>query len=468
MTFPTATPSELGIDPAGLVGFVDAIESDPGIEPHGLIIQRHGRRAVETYWSPHGPDRLRLVYSLSKSFTGAALGLAVGDGLLSLDDLVVDHLPARAAGVDERTGRMRIRHLASMATGHADETLLDALVADPADVVGAFLHLPPEHEPGTWFAYNQPPVLALSTILNRLTGRRLVDQLRERLLDPIGIGDLRWCRYQPGVDVGFSGVFTDLDAIARLGQLHLDRGRWEGRSILPGWWIDQASTKQIDNPQWADPDWHQGYGFQLWMGQHGYRGDGAFGQYMVVLPGHDTVVAFFSHTELMQRVMDHIWERLLPALGAVGDPDPAGDAAVADRTADLRVPTAAERTGAGAPLARAGGGRFERAATGAPSHPSVTGLEVHDGEMTVHEGDDVMCVPLRPGWTDVPGHPIAASAAVDDDGVLYVDLAVVASPHRLEITADPTTATFTARWPVMPIFGLGLDGVLARMGPPDD
>lgn len=464
-----------------LDSFVDAIAADPRIEPHGLILQQHGRRILETYWHPHRRGQLRLVYSLSKTFTGTALGLAVGDGLLSLDDKVVDLLPDLAAEVDEHTARMTVRHLASMATGHAEETLLTAMLADPDDLVGSFLRLPPQHEPGTCFAYNQPPVLALSTILHRVTGRRLVDQLRSRVLDPIGIGDLRWAQYRPGVDVGFSGVFTDLDAIARLGQLYLDDGMWAGRRILPEGWVREASRLQTDNSWQDDPDWSLGYGIQLWMCRHGFRGDGAFGQYMIVIPEADAVVAFFSHTLLMQSFMDLVWEQLLPALltdtGWSARPEvPPDTAERSEVPAHRTLPTASALHGADAALDAVADGRFAPE-PGTPVHPSIIAVEVRGDMLLIHErtdGDaagresgDPMYVPLRREWTDVPDHPIAASAAVDGDGRLLVDLAVLASPHRLEMTLDPTTSTFRAQWPVPPLFGLGLADALHRMCPPE-
>jgi hypothetical protein len=466
VTFPVSTPSAEGIEPAALLDLLDAVDAHPGIEPHGLIIQRHGRRVLDAAWTPHQRGQSRLVYSLSKSFTGAALALAVGDGLLSLDDLVVDHLPEAAVDADERTRRMRIRHIASMSSGHSDETLLHAFLADPTDIVDAFLHLPPENEPGTWFAYNQPPVLALSTVLAHVTGRRLLDQLRERVLDPIGVGDLRWYQYQPGIDLGFSGVYTDLDAIARLGQLHLDDGCFDGRRVLPEGWVAQASSVQIENPQRPEPDWSQGYGFQLWMCQHGYRGDGAFGQYMVVLPEQDTVVAFFSTTEPMQPFLDLLWEGLVPAIDKGCEPDPEGDRAVADRVAGLRLPTAAERLGAAADGAAPATGRFVRPEHG-HHHHTITAVEVADGEVVIQEGDDVLWIPIDADWVDVAGHPIAASTAVHDDGGLTVDLAMLATPHRMELGTDPATGTFSATWPLPPLFGLGLEAHLSRMAPPD-
>jgi CubicO group peptidase (beta-lactamase class C family) len=284
------SPAEQGVHASGVLAFLDAVEHDARIEPHGLIIQRHGRRIVEGFWAPHTADRRRLVYSLSKTFTGTALGLMIGEGRLSLDDLVSNHLPLLFADVDPMTATLQIRHIASMSTGHDREMLLEAFVKDPVDPVRGFFSIPPDQQPGTLFAYNQPPVIALATILQDLAGERLSEYLRPRVLEPLGITDLRWAQLRPGLDMGFSGVHTNLDAVARLGQLYLDDGMWEGRRILPEGWVAEASSRHIANPERDQPDWQQGYGIQLWMSRHGYRGDGAFGQYMVVLPQHDAVM----------------------------------------------------------------------------------------------------------------------------------------------------------------------------------
>src|SRR5262245_40031360 len=201
-----SSPSAQGVRPEGIAAFLDAIEGDSRIEPHGLIVHRHGRRIVEGYWTPHGPQRVRLVYSLSKTFTGTALALQLGEGRLGLDDLVSAHLPAYFEEADERTRRMRIRHIASMATGHDRETYLEASAIDPEDPARGFFKIPPDAEPGTLFAYNQPPVLALAAIIEDLAGERLDRYLRPRVLDPIGVGDLRWATMRTGHDMGFSGV----------------------------------------------------------------------------------------------------------------------------------------------------------------------------------------------------------------------------------------------------------------------
>lgn len=458
-----SSPAAQGVRAEGIAAFLDVLERDPRIEPHGLVIQRHGRRIAEGYWAPHTGDRSRLVYSLSKSFTGAALGLQIGEGRLSLDDLVSDHLPELFDDdTPEATRRMRVRHIASMSSGHAAETLLEAFTADPADPVRGFLTIPPDAEPGTVFAYNQPPVLTLARILQRLAGERLVDYLRPRLLDPLGIADFSWRELSSGGDLGFSGVYTDLDAVARLGQLYLDDGIWNGRRLLPAGWVADASAVQVANPERDEPDWRQGYGFQLWMSQHGYRGDGAFGQYMVVLPEHDAVIAMFSCIERMQVVMDAMWEHLLPAMTSDELAPSVDDDALARRLGALALPTAAERCGGGLP-GEVPAMTFSR--RGARSHPTVTSIEIVGDRMIVHEDDDSIEVPLTEHWSVVSAS-VAASASRLADGCIAVDLVFLATPHRLEIELDPATGMFVARWPLVPLFGAGLDNRLSSMRSP--
>jgi CubicO group peptidase (beta-lactamase class C family) len=465
---PIGAPSAHGVDPAGVAALISALDDDPRIEPHGLIVQRHGHRIVEAYWAPHSAGRTRLVYSLSKSFTSAALGLAIGEGRLDLDDLVADHLTAELEGIaDERTRSIRVRDIASMASGHDHEMLLEAVAADPDDPVRGFFRIPPARPPGTVFAYSQPTVLALATILQRLTGERLSDYLRPRLLDPIGIGDLRWREHRPGIEPGYTGVYTDLDAIARLGQLHLDDGRTGQARVLPEGWVAQASRVQTENPGEPHPDWQQGYGFGMWMSRHGYRGDGAFGQLMLVLPEHDLVVAMFAHVVDMQSELDHIWAHLLPAIDRRSTEE--DDAALAARIGHLALATVAQRLGGiasdGSDL---GGseGRYERDPS-ATSHPTLTAIDIDRDQIVLHEANGAdLAVPISTGWTEASGHPVAASACRLPDGRIAVDLAFVETPHRLELSADPGTRTFTAVWPAAPLFGLGIDPALATMGAP--
>jgi CubicO group peptidase (beta-lactamase class C family) len=464
-SFPVSTPSEQGIDPAGINAFLDALARERRIEPHGLIIHRHGKRVVEGYWAPHDRTHRRLLYSLSKTFTGSALGLQIGEGRLGLDDLVRNHLPE--AFVDAHPGfrNLRVRHIASMATGHDRETMQEALALDRADPVRGFLKIPPTAEPGALFAYNQPPVIALATILKQQAGQRLVDYLRPRLFDPIGIGDVRWKQLRPGLDAGYTGVYTNLDAIARLGQLYLDDGVWNGQRVLPEGWVQQASSIQVANPERLEPDWQQGYGFQLWRSRHGYRGDGACGQYMVVLPEQDAMIAMVSCTVDMQRVLDLMWTHLLPAMTNERRAAGAADRELAERIATLRMPTARERRGGHAPTPA--DGPYAPGARDTNSQPSITSIELAGMHMTVHEGERALQIPLTDGWTTSSTDPIAASAARTDDGLLVVDFAMLETPHRLRITLNPATQTFESRWRVMPLFGVSVDPLLSAMRAPE-
>lgn len=461
VSVPTSTPSAQGVPPDRLGAFLDALEADPQIEPHGLIIQRHGHRILEAHWAPHRPGQIRHVYSLSKTFTGTALGLLLEDGRLGLDDLAADHYPELLAGADDRTRRIRIRHLASMSSGHDRELLIEAMALEPDDLVAGFFRIPPDHEPGSYFAYSQPPVLALATLLQRLSGARMVDYLRPRVFDPLSLGEVRWEQYRPGVDLGFAGLYTSLDAAARLGQLYLDDGLWDGRRLLPEGWVSEASKVQVTNPMRTEPDWRQGYGLLIWRCQHGYRGDGAFGQYMVVLPEQDMVIAFFSATEPMQPVLDHIWEILLPSLRDTAIPAGAGDDALAARVGGLRLETAAERLGGNPPGSVHG--RFTRGP--GRSHPTVTAVEVTEEELVLEEGDSTLRLPLTAEWSDCADGPFATSATVDGEGRLVADVIFTATPHRIELEMDPRSRTFRAEWHQMPLF-LGTDRRLASLRPP--
>jgi hypothetical protein len=306
-------------------------------------------------------------------------------------------------------------------------------------------------------------VLALATILQRLAGERLSAYLRPRVLDPLGITELSWTQHRPGVDLGFSGVHTTVDAVARLGQLHLDDGVWDGRRILPEGWVADASSPQIANPQRLEPDWQQGYGFQLWMSRHGYRGDGAYGQYMVVLPEHDAVVALFSCAQDMQVILDLLWEHVLPAMGDDRSAPTADDVALAERLANLSLPTVAQRRGGVAVDVPAM--TFAPGTTGARSQPTITAVGVGDGRMTIHEQDDTIEVPLTVDWTVVDA--LASNAARLADGRIGVDVSFLATPHRLEIALDPSTATFVTRWPDVPL-ATGRSVQLTSMQAPPD
>ncbi|MDR1387833.1 MAG: beta-lactamase family protein [Propionibacteriaceae bacterium] len=459
-------PAEVGVDPAGVVELVEALETEAAVEPHALVILRHGRVIARGGWRPHSPDRAGLVYSLSKSFTSTALGLAVDAGLVGLDEPFIAFFPeVDGPEVSERTRRLKVRHLAAMATGHAVD-MWPVLRGTPAgDLFRVFARMEPEAEPGSLFAYNQLATYSIAEIIRRRSGQRLLDYLRPRLLEPMGLRLAGWQQFQPGLDLGFSGLFASADAVAALGQLYLRRGLWQGRRLLSEAWVDQATRFQVDNstrPGQEDPDWRQGYGFQFWISRHGYRGDGAFGQYCLVLPDQDMVVALTSQTLAMQSVLDLIWDNLLPAVGRRGTPqaeDPLADRQVelpdlgGDGTGDIVFSADSVN------FQVAGGREVDLT----PPLVSAVELRLAGGVGTVRLGDgqsELRLAARRGAWTTTeagPDSPITVAVGWDrDDQSVRVDLLFLETPHHAVLTCDLQTGACSIDWQTPPLVGCGL------------
>src|ERR1700749_3081585 len=158
----------------------------------------------------------------------------------------------------------------------------------------------------------------------------LTRYLRPRLFDPLGLGHVGWHTFPPGREPGFSGLHARTEDIAKPGRRYLQRGRWEGAQLIGEKWVAEATSQQVSNPDEANPDWRQGYGYQFWMSRHGYRGDGAFGQFCVILHEQDTVIVTTAYTLDMQAVLDAMWTHLLPGLGNAARGGAARGAAAPD------------------------------------------------------------------------------------------------------------------------------------------
>ncbi|MGI3779545.1 MAG: serine hydrolase domain-containing protein [Janthinobacterium lividum] len=456
---PRTSAEAQGVDPVGISAFLDTLEAAPDIEPHSLIVVRHGQVVAEGWWSPYDADQPHLLYSLSKSFASTALGLAVGEGLVDLDATVLSYFPELDADITDPWSRsMRVRHVAAMASGHLSETLERALANDPGNLVRGFLLVPPDREPGTVFAYNQPCTYTLAAIVQRLSGQTLVDYLRPRLLDPLGIGQVGWQQHPSGQDLGFTGLHATTDAIARLGLLYLQRGVWDGTRLLSEAWVAEATSKQVDNPDEPNPDWRQGYGFQFWMARHGYRGDGAYGQFCIVLPEQDAVVAITAATQNMQAILDAAWAHLLPAMTADVLEPSAAAAGLTARSAGLRLaPLEAQPEPPTGPETWADA-TWRPGASG-DAQPSLTAVRLvrDDGRwrLVLLEGDtEISCVVGTGDWQTnlaetergAAGVPVAVSGGWADEDTFRADVIFLETPHRLELTASRTGSTFELTW----------------------
>ena len=309
-TLPRSSPERQGVSSQGLLDFVEAADSIDAIHSFQLI--RHGHVVAEGWWGPYGPGSNHELYSLSKSFTSTAVGLAITEGRLSIDDPVLKFFPDDAPAEPSANLRaMRVRDLLSMSTGHQDEppTAPDQISAK------SFLATPVPHKPGTHFKYNTAATFMLSAIVQKVSGTTVRDFLEPRLFAPLGINQPVWNTNFQGVSLGGYGLRVRTEDIARFGLLYLNHGRWQGRQILPAFWVEAATSRQVSNGSNPASDWDQGYGYQFWRCRHGaFRGDGAFGQYCVMMPEQDAVLAITSGVKDMQAVMNVIWDKLLPTM----------------------------------------------------------------------------------------------------------------------------------------------------------
>src|SRR5207253_569498 len=230
--------------------------------------------------------------------------------------------------------------LLCMSAGHQTDARLSETNELPWTKI--FLAHPVPHKPGTHFLYNTAGTYMQSAIVQKTTGMTVLDYLRPRLFEPLGIENPTWEASPQGISAGGYGLSIRTEDIAKFGQLYLQKGKWQGQQLVPESWVEAATARQASNGSNPKSDWDQGYGYQFWRCRHGaYRGDGAFGQYCLVMPEQDAVIAITSGVKNMQAVLNVIWDKLLPALQAQELPaNTAGSQQLKDKLARLEVRTA--------------------------------------------------------------------------------------------------------------------------------
>jgi CubicO group peptidase (beta-lactamase class C family) len=311
-----STPEEQGVDSNAVIRLLEAIElnrtQDMDQDIHSLMILRHGTVIAEGWWGPYRKDLSHILFSLSKSFTSTAIGFAVSEGLLSVEDKVTSYFREECPQPSGYLEQMRIKHLLGMSTGHVVDTTDFFYKRQDGNWAKAFLSVPVEKEPGTHFLYNTGATYMLSVILQRVTGLKLIDYLQPRLFEPLGIENPVWDECPMGYNTGGFGLSIRTEDIARFGLLYLNKGVLEGQQILQEDWIAEATACHISNGDDPESDWAQGYGYQFWRCRNNcYRGDGAFGQYCIVMPELDMVIAATSGVKNMQLPLNLIWDNLL-------------------------------------------------------------------------------------------------------------------------------------------------------------
>ena len=310
---PYASPESKGVSSQGIRNFLQAAAAS-GIGWHSFVLVRHGHIISEGWWKPFEPQFKHTLYSLSKSFTSTAIGLLVKEGKLRIDLPVISFFPDELpAAQSDNLKKMQVRSLLTMNTGHADDTM-PKLREGNKPWTTTFLEQPVQYAPGTHFLYNTGATYMLGAIVHKLTGQTLEEYLTPRLFKPLDITEHDWETSPQGLNTAGYGLRVKTGDIAKFGQLYLQQGRWNGKEILPQSWVHEATSKQTTSQE-GDGDWSQGYGYQFWRCKPGfYRGDGAYGQYCIVMPEQDAVLAVTSESWDMQKSMTTAWETLLPAM----------------------------------------------------------------------------------------------------------------------------------------------------------
>ncbi len=307
---PRSSPEAEGVSSAAVLSFVEAADAIDTMNSFMLV--RHGRVVAEGWWTPYRAESRHSLYSLSKSFTSTAVGLAIAEGKLRLDDELLKFFPDDAPPeANNNLKGMRLRDLLRMSTGHQTEPPR----TDDAPWTKSFLNHPVPFKPGTHFLYNTPATYMQSAMVQKATGQTVLEYLQPRLFEPLGIEGPTWEMSPQGISTGGYGLSVRTEDIAKFGQLYLQKGKWEGKQLVPAEWIEAATAAQTSNGSNPKSDWEQGYGYQFWRCRHGaYRGDGAFGQFCIVMPEQDAVVAITSGVKDMQAILNLVWDKLLPAM----------------------------------------------------------------------------------------------------------------------------------------------------------
>ena len=321
---PCARPEEVGVSSEAIIKLVRDLDCGE-TEPHGLMMVRHGYVFAEGYWKPYAKGLVHGMQSLSKSWTGTAIGIAIEQGALSLDDSIIDIFQDESVGLKlPYLEQLQIRHLLSMSTG------MRKMSGFEGNWIVDFLKNPIIDKPGTNFFYNSVGSTLLGEIIRRKTGMGLNDYLAKYLYKKIGMDEerIKWLTLKDGLEIGGSGLYTTLDNNTRLGILYLNHGAWEGEQIINREFCCLASTKRIDNSiEGKKPgDGRVGYGYQMWMGLHRntYCMCGALGQYTLICPDEDMVISFCGRTSDIKQasseeLMGKFWRFLDTGIGKISE-----------------------------------------------------------------------------------------------------------------------------------------------------
>ncbi|MEK8126473.1 serine hydrolase [Paenibacillus filicis] len=390
LNIPTDIPEYHRLSSKALLEFFTRMEQLK-LEVNSFMLLQDGHATAQFWREPYRKDSPQLLYSLSKSFTSIAIGIAWDQGWLDLEDPVISFFPDKLpATISPNLANMTVHHLLSMNTGHQEN--IYAAVVSEQDWVKAFLAQEVEHEPGSHYRYSTPATYMLSAIIERVTGQNLVDFLMPRLFEPLGIPRPSWETCPMGVTAGGMGLSLTTESVAKFGLMLLQRGIFEGKRMVSERYIKLATMEQSDNRAGAKRiDSAQGYGYQFHLGRRGcYRGDGSFGQLCLVAPEEQIVIvanSSFKSMEPLQTLLNLIYEHIFDRLDEEVTPCSEAYMELQNRLSTLTPIIPANQT-VPDPIPMVHPGRYHMDDN--PQGLRTIGLEVHEETWELHVcyGDD--------------------------------------------------------------------------------
>ena len=327
-----STPEAQGISSKALERFVDKLKEQK-IPVHSILMARHGHMIMEAYYQPYDKEKLHRMFSETKSYTSLGIGLLVSDGVIRLEDKICQYFPEYLPGeVHPWLEEMTIKDMLRMETCHNKTTYEKTSTTE--NWVRSFFQTVPTHRPGQIFMYDTSASHTLCALVEKLTGQKLLDFLKDRILRQIGFSEESYIMEDPfGVSMGGTGLMAKPTDMLKVGLMLLnggkdpdDYGKEDGRQVYPKEYLDQALKFQTSTIMSSLRDW--GYGFQFWkMPDNGFAMIGLGSQDTLCFPEQDMVITMTSDTQgipngsamILNLIRTEIFEQLsdqpLPELG---------------------------------------------------------------------------------------------------------------------------------------------------------
>lgn len=283
--FVRATPESQGISSDLFAALLRELDASKDTEMHHFMALRHGKVICECNFAPYPKGMWHITHSMCKSITGMAIGMLIEEEKLKLDENIYDIFPDHINAFSKIFRPViTVEHLLTMTSG---VTFNESGIVSGNDWLGSFLNASVNGKPGTEFQYNSLNTYVLSAIVTKRTGETLTEYLTPRLFGPLGITKYYWETCPKGITKGGWGLFLCAEDMAKLGQLYLQRGKWNGQQLVSEYWIEISTARHLKTQNGT-----YGYGYQLWMEQRpgSFEYNGMLGQNVIIYPDMDMVL----------------------------------------------------------------------------------------------------------------------------------------------------------------------------------